>query len=1319
MNLKQILKDIEHYSKTSSRIRKHARRLARLQRKKFLALALFIALVTPGLTSTTAHALPEGGNVVAGQASISQSGNTMTVNQSTNKAIINWNSFSIAQKEAFIHNMPSAQAAALHRVIGKGSSQLAGLLKSNGNIFLVNPNGIFIHKGARIEAGGFVATTRDIKDANFMAGNYKFDQAGKAGAQVINQGTISVADAGFAVLVAPTVRNEGVIAGKLAKVVLGSGETFVLDLHGDDLIRFAVDDKAVDSLYTLEGEQVGVENSGEIKTEGGIVVMTAAQLDHIVTNSVNNTGVVMANSATASGGKIIFGASGNIAHSGTASASSSVADGGSVTMIAENKATISGTVEAKGLSAGGRIDISGKQETEVENASIVASGKKGGLVRLGGEFQGGQNLGGVTDEQRHGYKGRFKDAPSLASTQKLTVDEKSKIDAGEDGTAIAWSDGQTVVNGTWLAKYLETSGKYLGVDENIDVKASGLWLLDPDNLEVVARNGASASVGAANAAGGNTSIDANIIEAALRTGDVTLHANNTITVDWDIHWSTSSILTLNATNIEINRSIGNSTSFLDLNATNNISLDNNASVYLNAPMLNLPSVTMTGRSKMFITESTSPAATMFELQGIVNMADNTELHLLAADKTFDIYLNSDMVINGAIKANDDVTINIDGFGGLTLSGDSQDKAGHALQAGRLQTSSGVSVLVDKFGIYANSINLQGSVSGQNNSIATPGITLNAKSPATPLGFDPSVVIKYLQDLNQNNLGEDTQEIINAVVSNDKEMQNNHLSFLQELILRLSPLQLQILLSLRSDYLEFLRHLTYEQIIRLLSLLPPDREKILAAASSGEQLARLLSASDEDLAFLVVLSEEQLTTLLNLSDEYFHALLNLPREQLIALIDLPQETLNDFLSLSVDKQALLLLSQFTNSESLMNLLQSHFELLLTLTPSEIQAFSRLTNENLEFFSSLPEHQKNKVKALALSFTPDAMRSLLSLTPTQFAIIMAQPLDTALAVSNIRKLLLLPQEQIDGLIKYLYFGFSDEQLKNVLNLNSKQLDAMIGVFSEMVSAELKRLDVSGYYFDLVLNMEGLSDSDRHALLLTPDQTAKNLIYQNFHGNRSLNDRDYRGYYVWELVADVKAAFYAGQSVQIDLPPDYIPPQVVTRVFPWIMGEVDLSELGHFGGKDGRRMTSEEQNTQFYLGRDTGAYAYLLFHAPNLMSVANDYDKYNMPMPNMEILWRTEHMKDAMESRGLSYDDGTGKANVQFFLKVMKLHSVMLDDKDPYAHMHVYEQALRDICKEENLPYVESHGGLLGTDLLIKELIHDDAYKKGERKRINWID
>ncbi|NJN40071.1 MAG: filamentous hemagglutinin N-terminal domain-containing protein [Gammaproteobacteria bacterium] len=190
-------------------------------------------------------AMPTGAAVTAGGASISSSGSNMTINQSTPKAAINWQQFNIAPGESVRFVQPGTSAIALNRVLGQDPSAILGRLSANGQVFLLNPNGVLFGKGAQVDVGGIVASTLNLSDADFLAGRYGF--SGQGGT-VTNQGTIEAAEGGYVVLLAPRVANEGVISARLGTAAMAAGEQATLTLSGNKLLAIAVDRDAVGAL---------------------------------------------------------------------------------------------------------------------------------------------------------------------------------------------------------------------------------------------------------------------------------------------------------------------------------------------------------------------------------------------------------------------------------------------------------------------------------------------------------------------------------------------------------------------------------------------------------------------------------------------------------------------------------------------------------------------------------------------------------------------------------------------------------------------------------------------------------------------------------------------------------------------------------------------------------------------------------------------------------------------------------------------------------------------------------------------------------------
>ncbi len=280
-------------------------------RKLLSTTATLLALA--GLALTPAAAGPEGATVVGGSATIQGAGtSSVTINQTSSRAIINWNTFNIGVGETTTFNQPSSSSVVLNRVTGGlGPSEILGTLNANGIVFVINRDGILFGKGAVVNTAGFVATTHDIKNQDFMAGRYNFNIPGRPDASIVNQGTITAASGGFAALVAPGVRNSGTITATLGTVALGAANGFTLDLYGDRLITLAVNDQiaaSVKDVATGKPLKSLITNDGKIKANGGRVELTAAAARTVVDSVINTSGVIKANSIGTRNGMIVLSA---------------------------------------------------------------------------------------------------------------------------------------------------------------------------------------------------------------------------------------------------------------------------------------------------------------------------------------------------------------------------------------------------------------------------------------------------------------------------------------------------------------------------------------------------------------------------------------------------------------------------------------------------------------------------------------------------------------------------------------------------------------------------------------------------------------------------------------------------------------------------------------------------------------------------------------------------------------------------------------------------------------------------------------------------
>jgi filamentous hemagglutinin family protein len=271
-------------------------------------LALAVLLSIAGL----AQAAPVGGVVAAGAATIGAAGARTTITQASGSAVINWQGFGIAAGEAVQFKQPGPSSVTLNRVVGGDPSAIFGSLSANGKVFLVNPNGILFGAGAAVNVGGLVASTLDLRDADFMAGRYRF--SGTSRAAVVNEGTLN-ADGGFVALLGSDVSNNGVISTRLGNTVLAAGEAITLDVLGDNLLQVTIDRGAVDA---------AVRNGGLIQADGGQVLLTTQAVGAMLSSVVNNTGVIRAQTLSTQGGTIRLMAdmgSGSVLVAGTLDAS--------------------------------------------------------------------------------------------------------------------------------------------------------------------------------------------------------------------------------------------------------------------------------------------------------------------------------------------------------------------------------------------------------------------------------------------------------------------------------------------------------------------------------------------------------------------------------------------------------------------------------------------------------------------------------------------------------------------------------------------------------------------------------------------------------------------------------------------------------------------------------------------------------------------------------------------------------------------------------------------------------------------------------------
>ncbi len=496
-----------------------------------------------------ANALPTGAQSVYGNSTISVNGNVMNINQTTQNAVVNWQTFNIGSSAAVNLFQPNA-GSALYRVLGNDASQIYGQLNATGQLFLINPNGVLFGQGAQVNVGGLVASTLNMSNADFLNGRYVFN-GGNSTASVSNYGTIQAGNEGFVVFLGNTVNNAGTITATNGSVSLAAGQEAVLDFYGNGLVKTKLSGDALNAV---------INNSGNISATGGAVQLAT----NARASAINVSGIIEANSLVERNGVIRL-------------------EGGDNARV-----SVSGTLSAQGLAAGtqgGNISVTGEQVALFSGANLDASGQAGGgTVLVGGDLQG---------KNADVYNAR---------TTYVDGNASIKVDAtqqGNGGKAIVWANDIARFYGNISAKggavagnggFVEVSGK-LNVDflGTVDLSAingvGGQFLLDPWNI-ILQSAAAGTTVPTDNASGvgfadiafdGSTSATPDTkIQISKITGfsEAFFQANNNITVSNGISMAANNTIRLEAKNdINVNANIQTSgTGNIKLSAYNDINL---------------------------------------------------------------------------------------------------------------------------------------------------------------------------------------------------------------------------------------------------------------------------------------------------------------------------------------------------------------------------------------------------------------------------------------------------------------------------------------------------------------------------------------------------------------------------------------------------------------------------------------------------------------------------------------------------------------------------------------------------------------------------
>lgn len=494
----------------------------KVQSQGMLNRSLLSVAVAACFAAGIASANPTGPSVVSGAATFQQpNASTLSITNAPG-TVINWQGFSIGAGEVTRFIQQSSSSAVLNRVVGGDMSQIYGQLLSNGRVFLVNPGGILMGPGAVVDTAGFVASTLNMVDADFLAGKLKFQGDGNAGS-IVNQGWIRTGYGGQVVLIAPHIQNTGLIHTPGGELILAAGQKLSIASLDHEGVQFEV-----------QAPTDSVVNVGKLLADGGAVGVFAGSLKH--------SGEIRANALVYDqAGRVVLQAAHEIQLLAGSTTSADGGIGGGVTVQATGGlARVAGTVSAQGSAGkGGDIKVLGESVALVDAAALDASGRTGGgQIRVGGDFQGAN----ATVQN--------------ASSTLVGTGSSLRADAaqsGDGGRVIVWSDDKTQFYGSLSARggpeggdggFAEVSGKqnlvFAGSAQLGAPKGKlGSLLLDPLDLYVDAAGGLIPDI-----VDENTDFPANAATVSPETlanivGNVTLYASRYMRINGAIDLTTT------------------------------------------------------------------------------------------------------------------------------------------------------------------------------------------------------------------------------------------------------------------------------------------------------------------------------------------------------------------------------------------------------------------------------------------------------------------------------------------------------------------------------------------------------------------------------------------------------------------------------------------------------------------------------------------------------------------------------------------------------------------------------------------------------------
>ena len=236
------------------------------------------------LWSVSVMAAPDLAGVSAGSAFVTQNAAQTLVQQTTDKAVLNWNNFDVASDHHVIFQQPNAGSFTLNRVPSfLFPTYIDGRITANGSIAIVNPQGIFIGPSGVIQSAGFIASTHDILDSDVMDTDnvLNFNIAPFSPSIISNQGRMEVSTNGKIIIQAPSINmNGGYLKGNRSLIALTNADSMIMDLS-----------QGLNQLnLVLSGGDISVQNSSIVNVGEGDVNIIAGNSIVMDNNLIQSTG---------------------------------------------------------------------------------------------------------------------------------------------------------------------------------------------------------------------------------------------------------------------------------------------------------------------------------------------------------------------------------------------------------------------------------------------------------------------------------------------------------------------------------------------------------------------------------------------------------------------------------------------------------------------------------------------------------------------------------------------------------------------------------------------------------------------------------------------------------------------------------------------------------------------------------------------------------------------------------------------------------------------------------------------------------------------